>query len=91
MRSDVSLAFVFAYAAILFGRALWLGDPWAIPLKQLQSGALLLFTFFMPPDLSRVINGAAARRLPDGLSHCQWRSGRRASEQKIFDRATVRF
>ena len=50
MRSDVSLAFIFAYAAILFGRALWLGDPSTIPLKQLQSGALLLFTFFMISD-----------------------------------------
>ena len=50
MRSDVSCAFIFSYAAILFGRAYWLGDPWAIPLKQLQSGALLLFTFFMISD-----------------------------------------
>ncbi|HWH77967.1 MAG TPA: RnfABCDGE type electron transport complex subunit D, partial [Candidatus Binatus sp.] len=50
MRSDVSYAFILAYAAILFGRAFWLGDPWAIPLKQLQSGALLLFTFFMISD-----------------------------------------
>ena len=50
MRSDVSYAFLFFYAAILFARAYWLGDPWAIPLKQLQSGALLLFTFFMISD-----------------------------------------
>ena len=50
MRSDVSYVFIVSYAAILFGRALWLGDPWAIPLKQLQSGALLLFTFFMISD-----------------------------------------
>jgi Na+-transporting NADH:ubiquinone oxidoreductase subunit NqrB len=50
MRSDVSYAFIVAYAAILFGRAFWLGDPWAIPIKQLQSGALLLFTFFMISD-----------------------------------------
>jgi len=50
MRSDVSYVFIASYAAILFGRALWLGDPWAIPLKQLQSGALLLFTFFMISD-----------------------------------------
>ena len=50
MRSDVSYAFILSYAAILFGRALWLGDPAAIPLKQLQSGALLLFTFFMISD-----------------------------------------
>ncbi len=50
MRSDVSYAFLFFYAAILFARAFWLGDPWAIPLKQLQGGALLLFTFFMISD-----------------------------------------
>jgi Na+-transporting NADH:ubiquinone oxidoreductase subunit NqrB len=50
MRSDVSYAFIIAYAAILFGRAFWLGDPLAIPMKQLQSGALLLFTFFMISD-----------------------------------------
>jgi len=50
MRSDVSCAFIVSYAALLFGRAYWLGDPWSIPLKQLQSGALLLFTFFMISD-----------------------------------------
>ena len=50
LRSDVSYAFILSYAAILFGRAYWLGDPVAIPLKQLQSGALLLFTFFMISD-----------------------------------------
>src|SRR5262245_18558066 len=50
MRSDVSCVFIASYAAILFGRAFWLGDPWAIPMKQLQSGALLLFTFFMISD-----------------------------------------
>lgn len=50
MRSDVSYAFILAYSAILFGRAWWLGDPLAIPMKQLQSGALLLFTFFMISD-----------------------------------------
>lgn len=50
MRSDVSYAFIVAYAAMLFGRAYWLGDSSAIPLKQLQSGALLLFTFFMVSD-----------------------------------------
>ena len=50
MRSDVSYAFLIFYAAILSARAFWLGDPWAIPLKQLQNGALLLFTFFMISD-----------------------------------------
>jgi Na+-transporting NADH:ubiquinone oxidoreductase subunit NqrB len=50
LRSDVSYAFILSYAAILFARAMWLGDPPAIPLKQLQGGALLLFTFFMISD-----------------------------------------
>lgn len=50
LRSDVSYAFLFFFSAILFARACWLGDPWAIPLKQLQSGALLVFAFFMISD-----------------------------------------
>lgn len=35
---------------MIFGRALWLGDPLTIPLHQLQSGALLIFAFFMISD-----------------------------------------
>jgi enediyne biosynthesis protein E5 len=49
-RSDVTYAFLLAYVGILFGRAFWLGDPWSIPLKQLQSGSLLLFAFYMISD-----------------------------------------
>ncbi|HEY2954025.1 MAG TPA: RnfABCDGE type electron transport complex subunit D [Candidatus Eisenbacteria bacterium] len=49
-RGDVTLAFLGFYAAILFGRALWLGQRPAVPLHQLQSGALLLFAFFMISD-----------------------------------------
>jgi enediyne biosynthesis protein E5 len=49
-RSDVTYAFLLAYVGILFGRAVWLGDPWTIPLKQLQSGSLLLFAFYMISD-----------------------------------------
>jgi len=49
-RSDVTWAFLACHVAILFGRAWWLGDPWAIPLHQLQSGALLIFAFFMISD-----------------------------------------
>jgi Na+-transporting NADH:ubiquinone oxidoreductase subunit NqrB len=49
-RADIALAFLGSYAALLLARALYLGDPWAIPLKQLQSGALLLFAFFMISD-----------------------------------------
>lgn len=49
-RTDVTVAFLGAYLAILFGRAFWLGDPWAIPLHQAKSGALLIFAFFMISD-----------------------------------------
>ncbi|MAE97187.1 MAG: hypothetical protein CL910_21260 [Deltaproteobacteria bacterium] len=49
-RSDVTWAFLLTWAGLLFGRALWLGDPWAIPWHQLQNGALLIFAFFMISD-----------------------------------------
>lgn len=62
-RSDVSYAFLISYAGILVGRAFWLGDPWAIPLKQLQSGALLLFTFYMISDPKTTPDSRAGRIL----------------------------
>ena len=49
-RADIALAFLTTFVAFLLARAAWLGDPWAIPLKQMQSGALLLFAFFMITD-----------------------------------------
>jgi len=49
-RWDVSLTLLGSYAALIFGRALWLGDPLTIPVHQLQSGALLIFAFFMISD-----------------------------------------
>ena len=49
-RSDIAIFFLGTHAALLFARASWLGDPLAIPLHQLQSGSLLIFTFFMISD-----------------------------------------
>lgn len=49
-RLDSALGFLGAWTALLFGRALWFGDPMAIPLHQLQSGAILIFAFFMISD-----------------------------------------
>jgi enediyne biosynthesis protein E5 len=49
-RGDIALAFLGSYAGLLLLRAWSLGDPLAIPLHQLQSGALLLFSFFMITD-----------------------------------------
>jgi Na+-translocating ferredoxin:NAD+ oxidoreductase RnfD subunit len=49
-RADIALFFLGTHAALLLARAVWLGDPLAIPLHQLQSGSLLIFTFFMISD-----------------------------------------
>lgn len=49
-RSDMALFFLASHAALLFARAVWLGDPLAIPIHQLQSGSLLIFAFFMISD-----------------------------------------
>jgi len=49
-RSDVSWTFLGCYAGGLVARALWLGDPLALPLHALSNGALVLFAFFMISD-----------------------------------------
>jgi Na+-transporting NADH:ubiquinone oxidoreductase subunit NqrB len=49
-RTDIVIYFILSHAALLCARAVWLGDPWAIPLHQLQNGSLLIFTFFMISD-----------------------------------------
>lgn len=49
-RLDVPLVFLSATATLLFGRALYLGDPLGIPLLRLQNGELILFAFFMLTD-----------------------------------------
>jgi Na+-transporting NADH:ubiquinone oxidoreductase subunit NqrB len=49
-RLDIALGFLAGFAAMLVGRALYLGDPMTIPMHQMQSGALLVFAFFMITD-----------------------------------------
>lgn len=49
-RADVSFGFLGFLATIYVARALWLGDPLAIPARELSSGALLVFAFFMISD-----------------------------------------
>lgn len=49
-RADVTLSFLGFYVGLLITRALWLGDPLTIPLHQIESGALLIFAFFMISD-----------------------------------------
>lgn len=49
-RAETTIAFLVFFAALLFGRAAWLGDPLSIPMHQLQNGTLLIFAFFMISD-----------------------------------------
>jgi Na+-transporting NADH:ubiquinone oxidoreductase subunit NqrB len=49
-RADIAIFFLASHAVMLAARALWLGDPLAIPLHQMQSGSLLIFAFFMISD-----------------------------------------
>jgi Na+-transporting NADH:ubiquinone oxidoreductase subunit NqrB len=66
-RADVTFAFLLTWVGLVFGRSIWLGDPLAIPFHRVQSGAFLLFAFFMisdprtTPDArgARVLYGAA--------------------------------
>ena len=62
-RSDVTYAFIFFYMALVFGRSAWVGEPMVIPFHRLQSGALLLFTFFMISDPKTTPNSRAGRIL----------------------------
>jgi hypothetical protein len=50
-------------AALLFARALWLGDPATIPLHQMESGSLLIFAFFMISDPRTTPDSRAGRLL----------------------------
>ncbi len=60
-RFDVPLIFLGVFAALIFARAIWLGDPLAIPLLRLQNGALILFAFFMISDPKTTPDGPLAR------------------------------
>ncbi|MGF1529155.1 MAG: RnfABCDGE type electron transport complex subunit D [Candidatus Competibacterales bacterium] len=56
-------AFLLSFAALSFGRAAYLGDDWAIPWHNLQSGALLIFAFFMITDPKTVPSSSVGRWL----------------------------
>jgi Na+-translocating ferredoxin:NAD+ oxidoreductase RnfD subunit len=62
-RSDVTYAFMIAWASVLIGRSLMLGEPLNIPLHRMESGALLLFTFFMISDPKTTPDSRAGRIL----------------------------
>ncbi len=62
-RSDTTVAFLAAFAAILIGRSLWLGEPMTIPIHRLQNGALMIFAFHMISDPKTTPNTRAGRIL----------------------------
>ena len=60
-RSDVTLAFLAAWAAVLFGRAALVGQPWVAPLHQLENGSVTLFAFHMISDPKTTPDSRAGR------------------------------
>jgi len=62
-RAETTVAFLLVFAALLFARANWLGDPLTIPVHQLQNGALLIFAFFMISDPKTTPDTALGRVL----------------------------
>jgi Na+-transporting NADH:ubiquinone oxidoreductase subunit NqrB len=62
-RLDVAATFLAAWAGLLALRCLRLGDPWTIPLHQMQSGALLIFACFMITDPRSTPDSRAGRML----------------------------
>jgi len=49
-RLDTSWVFLVCYLGLVAARVVWLGYDWAVFMHQLESGALLLFAFFMISD-----------------------------------------
>lgn len=62
-RSDVTYAFLISFAVLQFGRAFLVLQRWPVPLHRLESGALLLFAFFMISDPKTTPNSRAGRIL----------------------------
>lgn len=60
-RSDVSFAFLASWLGLVGLRVFWLGQSFAVWRHQLESGALLLFTFFMISDPRTIPNRRGAR------------------------------
>lgn len=60
-RLDTSWTFLACYLGLVAARVLWLGYDWAVLVHQLESGALLLFAFFMISDPMTTPNHRGAR------------------------------
>lgn len=76
--ADISWMFLACYGGLLFARAAWLGQDFAIPLHQMHNGALLLFAFFMISDPMTIPNARPARlayAAVVALAACFWQFG----------------
>ena len=62
-RADVTLAFIVCWTGLLAARSLSLNEPLTIPLHRLESGAFLLFSFFMISDPKTTPDTRAGRIL----------------------------
>jgi Na+-transporting NADH:ubiquinone oxidoreductase subunit NqrB len=62
-RADVTIAFMTGYAGLLVARSVWLGEPLTIPAHRLESGAFLLFSYFMISDPKTTPDSRAGRVL----------------------------
>jgi Na+-transporting NADH:ubiquinone oxidoreductase subunit NqrB len=60
-RWDIAWAFLAAWALLLAARLAWLGAPWTILAHHFESGALLLFAFFMISDPMTIPDRRGAR------------------------------
>ncbi len=60
-RADAAIVFLLTFAGLSIARALYLGDPLDIPRHRLQSGALIIFAFFMITDPMTTPDGKYAR------------------------------
>ena len=67
-RVDTAAGFAVCYGGLLLWRCLWLGDPLTIPLHQVQTGSLLLFTFFMITDPRSTPDSRAGRMVFTALT-----------------------
>ncbi len=62
-RLDIGIAFLAFYVLALALRIAWLGQSWSVLAHQMQSGALILFAFFMISDPMTIPSRASARVL----------------------------
>ncbi len=60
-RSDITLAFIASWMAVLFGRAWLVGQAWVAPLHQLENGSLALYAFHMISDPKTTPDSRAGR------------------------------